>query len=115
MPRYRMTESDLSALVAYMRGLGEVHDPGLTSDTIRIGTVLPLSGPQAALGHDIESVLRAYFDEINRQGGIYGRKLELVSAWLRMASSPWWEALAEVTTLRQRSSLPNRKFPMWDH
>jgi ABC-type branched-subunit amino acid transport system substrate-binding protein len=78
MPRYRMTESDLSALVAYMRGLGEVHDPGLTSDTIRIGTVLPLSGSQSALGHDIESVLRAYFDEVNRQGGIYSRKLELV-------------------------------------
>jgi ABC-type branched-subunit amino acid transport system substrate-binding protein/cytochrome c553 len=78
MPRYRMTEFDLSALVAYMRGLGEVHDPGLTSDTIRIGTVLPLSGPESALGHDIESVLRAYFDEINLQGGIYSRKLELV-------------------------------------
>lgn len=78
MPRYRMTESDLSALMAYMRGLGEVHDPGLTSDTIRIGTVLPLSGSQSALGHDIESVLRSYFDEVNRQGGIYSRKLELV-------------------------------------
>ena len=78
MPRYRMPESDLSALVAYMQKLGEMHDPGLTSDAIRIGTVLPLSGPQAALGHDIESMLRAYFAEINRQGGIYSRKLELV-------------------------------------
>ena len=78
MPRYRMAESDLSALTAYMRRLGEVHDPGLTSDTIRIGTALPLSGPQSALGHDIESMLRAYFDEVNRQGGIYSRKIELV-------------------------------------
>ena len=78
MPRYRMPESDLSALVAYLQKLGEMHDPGLTNDTIRIGTVLPLSGPQATLGHDIESMLRAYFAEINAQGGIYSRKLELV-------------------------------------
>jgi ABC-type branched-subunit amino acid transport system substrate-binding protein len=78
MPRYRMAESDLSALMAYMRRLGEVHDPGLTSDAIRIGTTLPLSDPQSALGLDIESMLRAYFDEVNRHGGIYSRKLELV-------------------------------------
>jgi ABC-type branched-subunit amino acid transport system substrate-binding protein len=80
MPRYQMPASDLSALIAYMRTLGEIHDPGLTSDAIRIGTVLPLSGPQAGLGRDIESTLRAYFTAINRQGGIYGRKLELVVA-----------------------------------
>lgn len=54
--------------------------PGVTADTIRIGGVAsvtnPLNGPY---GSAFDGV-RAFFDMVNSGGGIYGRKLELVSA-----------------------------------
>jgi ABC-type branched-subunit amino acid transport system substrate-binding protein len=51
---------------------------GVTDTEIRIGTLLPLSGnPAAAWGIALSKGMQAYFDYINDQGGIYGRKLRL--------------------------------------
>ena len=52
--------------------------PGLTSDTIRIGIFAPLSGPVMAYGFDPVNGAKMYYDKINREGGINGRKVELV-------------------------------------
>jgi branched-chain amino acid transport system substrate-binding protein len=49
----------------------------ISAQTIAIGQVLPLSGPLANVGKDIERATRAHFDVINQRGGINGRKLEL--------------------------------------
>lgn len=79
MPFYAISEADLDDLVAYMRLVGTLTDPGLTAASIRIGTVIPADGPLAAAGTVIRQVLEAYFAEANRTGGVYGRKLELVT------------------------------------
>jgi branched-chain amino acid transport system substrate-binding protein len=50
--------------------------PGVTSDSILVGTSLPESGPAAAYGV-IANGERAYFDYVNAHGGVYGRKLSL--------------------------------------
>jgi branched-chain amino acid transport system substrate-binding protein len=51
---------------------------GVTDTEIRIGTLLPISGnPAAAWGIPLSKGMQAYFDYINDQGGIYGRKLKL--------------------------------------
>jgi branched-chain amino acid transport system substrate-binding protein len=50
-----------------------------SAQNIAIGQVLPLSGPLANVGKDIERATRAHFDVINQRGGINGRKLELFS------------------------------------
>ena len=50
---------------------------GVTDDTIKVGLLAPLSGPSAVYGkgnHTIESM----YKELNAQGGINGRKIELV-------------------------------------
>lgn len=44
---------------------------------IKVGTIIPATGPGAELGAASRAALKAYFDEINSQGGINGRKLEL--------------------------------------
>jgi ABC-type branched-subunit amino acid transport system substrate-binding protein len=80
MPRYSMPGSDLADLVAYVKRLETDLDTGLTEDEIRIGTVLPMAGPLASLGETMKKVLEAYFTDINANGGINGRKLELVVA-----------------------------------
>lgn len=80
MPRYQMDEKQLADLVAYLKILGSEADtdPGLSSNTIRVGTLLPITGPQAAIGKNIQSVLQAYFGKVNDAGGVYGRKIELI-------------------------------------
>jgi ABC-type branched-subunit amino acid transport system substrate-binding protein len=79
MPVYTMPADDLKALIAYLKRLETDLDPGLTERSIRIGTVLPSEGPAGEIGRAIQRTIQAYFDDINEKGGIYNRKLELVS------------------------------------
>jgi ABC-type branched-subunit amino acid transport system substrate-binding protein len=44
-----------------------------------IGQSAPFSGPNASYGLDYRQGARAWFDAVNRRGGIHGRKLRLVS------------------------------------
>ena len=78
MPHYRMTNEQAADLVAYLKKLGHELDPGLSETNIKIGVALPLTGPLASVGQDIKDTLNASFAEANEQGGIYGRRLELV-------------------------------------
>lgn len=77
MPRYSISRKDLDDLIAYLKRVGEDRDPGLTESSIRLGTILPAKGPLAEIGQAMKAVMTAYFDEINAQGGIYHRKIEL--------------------------------------
>src|SRR5882724_13508724 len=45
---------------------------------IRIGNTMPYSGPAAAYGI-IGKVIAAYFDKVNAEGGINGRKIKFIS------------------------------------
>jgi len=61
-------------------GGGTASDqPGVTADTIRVGGVVsktnPVNGPYASAFDGV----KAYFDMVNSEGGVHGRKLELVS------------------------------------
>ena len=51
---------------------------GVTDDTIKIGNTNPYSGPASAYGV-IGKTISAYFNMINRQGGIKGRKIDFIS------------------------------------
>ena len=53
-------------------------DPGVTDTTITLGMSAPLSGPNGAYGVDMRQTIEAYFDSINKSGGVHGRKLELL-------------------------------------
>lgn len=44
-----------------------------------IGQSAPLSGPSAQLGQEYREGAMAWFDEVNRRGGIHGRRLRLIS------------------------------------
>jgi ABC-type branched-subunit amino acid transport system substrate-binding protein len=78
MPRYQLSQDDRDGLIAYLDQLGTGSAPGVTDTGIQIGLLLPPDGgPLAELGQVVKSTTAAYLDEINRQGGIYQRKLEL--------------------------------------
>jgi ABC-type branched-subunit amino acid transport system substrate-binding protein len=77
MPRYKMAAEDMADLVAYLKRIENDHDPGLTDTTIAVGLLVPARGALGETGQAIKAVTAAYFEELNRQGGIYNRKLEL--------------------------------------
>ncbi len=52
---------------------------GVTDDTVKIGTSLPLSGIYATAFAPINKGSKAYFDYVNSKGGVLGHKIELVS------------------------------------
>ena len=52
-------------------------ETGVTADTILLGQSAALTGSTAVLGKQMNSGARLYFDYINQQGGVFGRKIEL--------------------------------------
>ena len=77
MPRYRIDDRDLDDLLAYLRRLGSEPQPGLDDATVTIATVVPLTGPRAALGEAMRGAVAGMLDDVNAQGGLFGRKLKL--------------------------------------
>lgn len=52
--------------------------PGVTDAEIRIGNIAPYSGPVSALS-SLAKTIAAYFDKVNAEGGINGRKIKFIS------------------------------------
>ncbi len=54
------------------------YDTGASDTEIKIGNIMPYSGPASAYGV-IGKTEQAYFDKINAEGGINGRKIKFIS------------------------------------
>jgi branched-chain amino acid transport system substrate-binding protein len=54
------------------------YDPGATDTEIKIGNIMPYSGPASAYGV-IGKTIDAYFKKVNAEGGINGRKINFIS------------------------------------
>ncbi|WP_290770741.1 ABC transporter substrate-binding protein [Hoeflea sp.] len=52
--------------------------PGVTDTEIKIGNIAPYSGPASAYS-TIAKTISAYFDKVNEEGGINGRKVNFLS------------------------------------
>ncbi|WP_449432724.1 cytochrome c/ABC transporter substrate-binding protein [Pseudomonas putida] len=78
MPRFELSLADQRNLTAYLKRLAEERDPGVEEGVLRLGTLLPASGPLAEAGRVVRAVLEDGLAQLNQQGGIHGRRLELV-------------------------------------
>jgi branched-chain amino acid transport system substrate-binding protein len=54
------------------------YDTGASDTEIRIGNIIPYSGPASAYGV-IGKTEQAYYDKINAEGGINGRKIKFIT------------------------------------
>src|SRR5207248_6771523 len=54
------------------------YDPGASDTEIKIGNIMPYSGPASSYGV-IGKTEAAYFEKINAEGGINGRKIKFIS------------------------------------
>jgi len=65
----------LAALPAFAQ---KKYDPGASDSELKIGNIVPYSGP-ASVYSVYGRVFEAYFNRVNEQGGINGRRIKLIS------------------------------------
>ena len=65
-------------LLASLAGAVLADERGVTNDSINIGLVLVKTGPVAALGLPNGQGMVDYMNYLNEQGGINGRKIEVI-------------------------------------
>jgi branched-chain amino acid transport system substrate-binding protein len=56
-----------------------IAENGVSADAIVFGQAAALNGPASALGQGMKAGIEAAFAEVNKKGGISGRKLKLIS------------------------------------
>jgi len=52
--------------------------PGITETTVTVGGHFPLTGPAAPGYSEIPRAINAYFQHVNANGGVHGRKLKMI-------------------------------------
>jgi ABC-type branched-subunit amino acid transport system substrate-binding protein len=64
---------------AFLCAMPARAEPGVTPSKIVLGQSAAFSGPAAQLGRDMNAGAMAYFKTVNDNGGVYGRRIELVT------------------------------------
>ena len=70
------------AAIAALFALGATQagaETGVTDSTITLGMSAPFTGPNGLYGMQMREAMTTYFDQVNKSGGINGRKVELVT------------------------------------
>jgi branched-chain amino acid transport system substrate-binding protein len=60
-------------------GNAQAADPGITDSEITIGLFAPMSGQLTAFGLDALQAARMWYEEINKKGGIHGRRIKVLT------------------------------------
>jgi branched-chain amino acid transport system substrate-binding protein len=67
------------AIAAFALAAAGIGTPSVAQEPVRIGAFLSVTGPAAFLGDPELKTLELYVDKLNAQGGVLGRKLQLVA------------------------------------
>src|SRR3954447_19734549 len=73
-----LTSFAAAAIATTASNAQKKYDPGASDSEIRIGNIMPYSGPASSYGV-IGKTEAAYFEKINAEGGINGRKIKFIS------------------------------------
>ena len=76
--RRLMLAGVLATALASLAHAETKYDPGATDTEIKIGNIMPYSGPASAYA-TIGKTEAAYFNKLNSEGGINGRKINFIS------------------------------------
>ena len=70
------------AAIAALLALGAAQagaETGVTDSTITLGMSAPFTGPNGVYGMQMREAMTTYFDQVNKSGGVNGRKIELIT------------------------------------
>lgn len=70
--------ANLGVAAVAVFGASLACDPVLAADAVKVGAFLSVTGPASFLGEPEKKTLEMYVDRLNKDGGIQGRKIELV-------------------------------------
>jgi len=75
----RTLAATVSALsLALGAGLAQAQSQGVSKDTITLGSIQDLSGPLAGFGKQVRAGMQLRVEELNEQGGVNGRRIQLL-------------------------------------
>jgi branched-chain amino acid transport system substrate-binding protein len=78
MERVSIVAVAVLALITAPAMAQKKYDPGASDTTIKLGNTGPYSGPVSAAS-TVSKSIAAYFDKVNADGGINGRKIDFIS------------------------------------
>jgi ABC-type branched-subunit amino acid transport system substrate-binding protein len=84
-------------------------EPGLGADTVRLGVMMPFTGDLAEVGSAYVQGARAAAEEINRRGGVAGRKIQLMPVDTTNVAA---DALAQVRDVLRSSASSEQVFAL---
>lgn len=73
-----MKKSFFMIIAAAFLLTGLASGPAIGADTIKIGLMCPLTGSWASEGQDMKQIVELLADQVNDQGGLLGKKIEIV-------------------------------------
>ena len=73
-----MATTALSLSVMPAQAVSPRSEIGVTSSTIKLGITLPMTGSASFGYNQLPGAMKAYFDYVNANGGVNGRKISLV-------------------------------------
>jgi ABC-type branched-subunit amino acid transport system substrate-binding protein len=97
MPRYTLGDTSAHDLIAYLKRVATDSELGVGENEIIVAAVVPTTGRLAGIGNVVGRLLAAYFDRINRGGGIYNRQVVLKTVAFDSSGSAV-DALRRLTT-----------------
>jgi branched-chain amino acid transport system substrate-binding protein len=68
----------VAAIATSQAAAQKAYDPGASDTEIKIGNIMPYSGPASAYG-TAGRVEAAYFKMLNESGGVNGRRITFIS------------------------------------
>lgn len=84
MPRFNLTDKQLADVWAFLAVISEVTDPGILEDAITVGVVVDPANPSSSAQQKLLKVLAA---DINKLGGVHGRRLVFESVAPKAAAT----------------------------
>ena len=102
MPRFQLSMADATDLVAYLKKLGQVVDPGLTDTTVQLGVILPAPSRTTNTNRIVRQALLHYFARENAAGGVFGRRIELT--FVELSSDPGQRSGAVLAFLQKEQT-----------
>lgn len=76
----RWLKSVVPVLCGMAFWVSAIAETGVTRDRVLLGQSAAFSGPAAQLGIQMHAGAKIYFDTVNQQGGIFGRKIDILTA-----------------------------------
>jgi ABC-type branched-subunit amino acid transport system substrate-binding protein len=73
-----MAATALTLSVMPAQAISPRSEIGVSSTSIKLGITLPMTGSASAGYKELPAAMKAYFDYVNANGGVHGRKINLL-------------------------------------